>query len=94
MTIKERHSSDNIKLLIALCPRLEQLVIDTDAQQTESVVRLILLKTKTNLQQLCSLCIKNPAKSMAGILKTLIESEELLDNYSIKLIDTELYLWW
>jgi hypothetical protein len=94
VTIQERFSSENIKLIVALCPRMQQLTLDMHPQDLESIVRFILLKTKTDLQHLCSLCIQHTAKSMIGVLKTLIESEELLDNYLIKLIDTELHFWW
>ncbi|CAF3532321.1 unnamed protein product [Rotaria sp. Silwood1] len=94
VTIKERYSSENTELFVALCPRMQYLTIDIYAQYLESIMRFILLKTKHNIQYLYSICIKNTRKSMIGILKTLIESEELLDNYLIKSIDSDLYLWW
>lgn len=94
VTIEERYSSENIKLLVALCPRMQHLTIDINAQYLESSVQFILSKNKINIQQLCLLCMKNTAKSMAGRLKTLIESEELIDNYLVKLIGSELYFWW
>jgi len=94
VTIKERSSTENIKLLVALCSRMQQLTIDINALHLESSVQFILSKNKTMIQHLCLLCTKNTTKSMAGTLKTLIESEELLDNYLIKLIGSELYFWW
>ncbi|CAF3964394.1 unnamed protein product [Rotaria sordida] len=94
VTIKEKYSFENIKLFVALCPQMQNLTIDIYTQHLESIIRFILLKTKINIQHLCSIYIKNTRKSMIGILKTLIESEELLDNYLIKSIDSQLYLWW
>ncbi|CAF1160574.1 unnamed protein product [Rotaria sordida] len=94
VTIKEKYSFENIKLFVTLCPRMQNLTIDIYTQHLESIIRFILLKTKINIPHLCSIYIKNTRKSMIGILKTLIESEELLDNYLIKSIDSQLYLWW
>jgi hypothetical protein len=73
---------------------MQHLIIDVHAHALESSIRFILSKTKTNVRNLCLLCVKNRSKTMAGTLKNLIESEELLDNYLIKLIDNDLYLWW
>ncbi len=94
LTIKERYSSENIKLLVALCPRMQHLTIDISSLHLESMVQFILSKSKTDIPQLCSLCTKNTRKSMVGVLKNLIESEELLDNYLIKHIDSGAYFWW
>ncbi len=94
VTIREKYSSENIKLFVALCPQMEHLTIDIYIHDLESSVKFILSKSKTNIQHLCLLCTKNTTKSMVGTLKTLIESEELLDNYLVKLIGSELYFWW
>ena len=92
--IKERYSSENIKLLVALCPRIQHLTIDTYAQHLQSIVSFILWKTKSNIQHLCSLSMKDTTKSIGQVLQTLIDSEKLLDNYLMELIDGELYIWW
>jgi hypothetical protein len=95
LNIRERYDTENIKLFIALCPRIQHLIIDVHgSNELETSVQYILSKSKTNLQDLCLLCIKGISKSTSGTLKTLIESEELLDNYLFKLIDSDLYLWW
>ena len=94
LTMRERFSTENLKLFLALCPRMQYLIIDVHVHELESAVQLILLKNKTHRRDLCLLCVKNTSKSMSGTLKTLIESEELLDNYLFKLIETDLYLWW
>jgi hypothetical protein len=94
VTIKERYTSENTRLLVTLCPRLQHLIIDVNEHCIESIVRFILSKCKTNLQGLFSLCIKDTNKSMVELLKSSIESEELLDNYLIKLIGSESYIWW
>ncbi|CAF1184621.1 unnamed protein product [Rotaria sordida] len=94
VTIEERYTAENIKLLAILCPRMQHLTIDILTTELESTMKFILLKTKTDLQHLCSMCIKTSRKSMIGKLKALIELERLLDNYVIKMIDSNIYLWW
>lgn len=88
--VTEKYSSENIKLLVALCPRMQHFTIDAQTQYLESTVEFVL---KSNNQYLCLLCMKNTIKSIVGTLKSLIESEELLDNYLIKLIGYDLYIW-
>ena len=58
MIIKERSSSENIKLLIALCLRMQHLKTDIHARYLESIVQYVLFNTKTLLQYLCLMCIK------------------------------------
>ncbi|CAF1179612.1 unnamed protein product [Rotaria sordida] len=94
VTIEERCTGENIKLFVILCTRMQHLTIDILISELESTMKFILLKTKTDLQHLCSMCIRTPRKSMIGKLKTLIELERLLDNYVIKMIDSNIYLWW
>ncbi len=94
VTIRERYSIENIKLLVTLCPRMQYLIIDVRLHDPESPVQYILSKSKTNVRDLCLLCTKHTSKSTIATLKTLIESEELLDNYLMKLINNDLYLWW
>lgn len=93
--VKENDSVENRKLLVSLCLRMQYFtIIDRYTQNHQSSVQFVLSKTKTSLMYLCLLCIKNTVKPMVGTLKILIESEELLDNYLMKLIGSDLYIWW
>ncbi|UJR32674.1 hypothetical protein I4U23_020135 [Adineta vaga] len=94
LTINELISIENIKLPTLLCSRMQHLTINQYGQYVQSSIQFILSKSKNDLQYLCSLRARNFHKPMLSIVKTLIESEELLDNYLIKLIDADLYLWW
>ncbi|CAF1229849.1 unnamed protein product [Rotaria sp. Silwood1] len=94
VTIKENYSSESIKLLVVLCPRIQHLTIDTYSLDLESIMRFILSETKTSIRDLCSICTKNTAILMDEILKRLIDSEELFPNYLIDLVATDLYIWW
>ncbi|CAF1473187.1 unnamed protein product, partial [Rotaria sordida] len=90
--INERCSIEKIKMFVALYSSMEHLAIQMRRQKFEFIFRFILLKTKINIEYLCSLSIEQIVKSTTKIIKNLIESEELLDNYLIKFIDRNLYL--
>ncbi|CAF4221407.1 unnamed protein product [Rotaria sordida] len=87
-------SIQKTKLLINLCHRLEHINIDILWQDFESILQLLLTKNNNNTCHLCSLCLKYGSKRMRKKLEKLIKSKNLLDNYSIKLIRSKLYLWW
>ncbi|CAF1160872.1 unnamed protein product [Adineta steineri] len=92
--ITTSNSLENIKLLIALCPQMQYFAINRYRLSLESMTEFVLSKSKAHIQHLCLLCIKNTTRPMVAILKTLIESEGLLDNYVIKYIDSDIYIWW
>lgn len=95
VVFKAGYSTENIQFLTTLCPRIQHLTVDNSYRLSfQSLIRFLLLATKSNLQHLYLLCVKNIGRTNPGILKTLIETEELLDSYSIKVINNELYLWW
>ncbi|CAF3943893.1 unnamed protein product [Rotaria sordida] len=93
-TIDNRCIFEQAKLLINLCRRLEHINIDVLWQDFESILQLLLTKNNNNTCHLCSLCLKYGSKRMRKKLEKLIKSKNLLDNYSIKLIRSKLYLWW
>lgn len=94
LSIEERYSMENIQLFILLCSHVKQLTIETCAQNFDSILRFIFSKNRSNIRHLSLLCIKSTSKSAAETMKTLIESEALLDNYVFKLIGSKFYLWW
>jgi len=85
---------DKVKLLVALCPRIRHLSIYLEQTREESVVRLLLDRTNPNTCNLCSLCIRQFATFWLDKLNHLRESKSLLNDYTLKLIDSKLYLWW
>jgi hypothetical protein len=87
---------EETKLLVNLCSQLQRLTIDISSNNIESTLRFLLSKGN-NTCHLSSLCLKNVSENEIKTLKTLIESERLLDNYLVKVIETiptEVYLWW
>jgi len=94
LTIDKESSLEKIQLLVALFPRLEYLTINLYKEDLESIARFLLSKFNDNTRHLSTLCVSKQRSILIGILKNLLESEDLLDDYTIKLINRKLYLWW
>jgi hypothetical protein len=99
VTLKGRCKLDKIELIIALCPRLQRFTLDTHRKDMESLVRLLLEKSKQNTSHMFSLCFSNASFSSESNdcyqkLEALMKSETLLDDYMLKLVDSDVYLWW
>ena len=85
---------EQIQLLVALFPRLEYLIIDLYKQDLKSIARHLLSKSSNNTPHLCLLCISHEREDLMEELRLFIESETLLHNYSLKVVQQNLYLWW
>lgn len=91
---KGEYTMDEVKLLVALCPRVQHLSIYLEQSTGESVIRFLLDRTNPNTCHLCSLGIRRYATFWLDKLNHLLKSKSLLNDYTLKLIDSELYLWW
>ena len=87
-------SLQKLQLLVALCPRLQYLTINISLNDLESMTRFLLERAKKNTSHLFLLCISRATNNWIEKLEALIESEVLLDDYMLKLINEKLYLWW
>ena len=87
---------EQIKLLVALCPRLNSLTINrcVGVGHLQSIVRFLLDRTNRNTCHLYSICFSRVWDSWMGTLDELIESERLLNDYTLKLIGWNWYLSW
>ncbi|CAF1322293.1 unnamed protein product [Rotaria sp. Silwood1] len=94
ITFSLDYSLRKIKLFMNLCPKLQQLTIGMADNCLEITVQFLLLETKRTICHLSSLCIFGMNTISNKKLKTLIESKNLLDDYSIKIVDRNFYLWW
>lgn len=83
-------SFDEIQFFIHLFPQLEFLQTGVFRKQIVQITRYLLLK----MDHLFFLHITDIIKTYLQKLNFLIKSENLLDNYLIKFIDQDLYLWW
>jgi hypothetical protein len=94
LTIDKESSLEKIQLLVALFPRLEYLTINLYKKDLETIARFLLSKFNNNTRHLFSLCVSTQCGDLMRKLIILIESDKLLDDYAIKLINRKLYLWW
>jgi hypothetical protein len=94
VTLKDKCTLDRIEMIIALCPRLQHFTLDTHMKDMESLIRLLLEKSQQNTCHMFSLCFSRATKHWYQKLEALIKSETLLDDYMLKLVGSELYLWW
>jgi hypothetical protein len=85
---------EQIKLLVALCPQLNSLTMNRRTRDLESIVRFLLDRTNANTGHLCLLCFSRAWNNWCDKLDQLIKSETLLNDYTLKQIDWNLYLWW
>lgn len=83
---------NNIQLLINLFPKMKTLCIDKVKDNLVSVVRTLLLKRSDN-SPLFSLTLRGEDEIVEQ-LKTIIDSEKLIDNYTIEHTNNLIKLWW
>ncbi|CAF4045664.1 unnamed protein product [Adineta steineri] len=94
VTFRKRYGLDKLKVLMALYPRVQNLTVHICAQDLKAVVQFILEKRKENASKyLHSLCFIGGRKIWIKKINTLISSEALLDDYMLKTVDNNLYLW-
>lgn len=83
---------EHLQLLVALCPRMRHLrltnTIEMEVAEMESITRFLLNKDNQNTRQLCSLCFREIYKTLFLPLEKLIKSENLLNDYILKLINS------
>ncbi|CAF1167423.1 unnamed protein product [Adineta ricciae] len=94
LTIRKVVILDQVKLLVHLCPQLESLTINFHRNDLNSIIQFILLETKCHIRYLSSLYILKRFKDFLKLIKNLIDSEKLLDDYEIKIINGRVYLCW
>jgi hypothetical protein len=91
LDISETSLLKQIQIFINLFPRLERLKTGVIKREIVHIIRFLLSKETCHLFFLCLLKIP---KTYLRKLNMLIQSENLLDDYYIKLINRDLYLWW
>jgi len=94
VTLKNRCTLDRIELIVALCPRLQRFTLDTEMENMESFIWLLLKKNKENTSHMFSWCFPRTSNNWYQKLEALIKSETLLDEYMLKLVGSDVYLSW
>jgi hypothetical protein len=94
LTINNEVTLEKVQLLVTLFPQLEYLTINLYKEDLESIVRFLSSKSNNNTRYLSSLCISKQRLDLIKNLRLLLESEKLFNDYILKSIDRQLYLWW
>ena len=94
VTFRDKCTLEKVKLLVALCPRVQYLSISTLVRTLEPIIRFLLDKNNTNTRQLCLLCFSRACVVWFKRLDLLIKLESLLDDYTLKCTGSQLHLWW
>ncbi|CAF1248563.1 unnamed protein product [Rotaria sordida] len=94
VTILFDYSLRNIQLLMNLCPKVRQISFGISESYLESTVQFFVSETKKTNWYLSSICIFGVDTVINEKLKSLIESEKFINDYSIKIIGRTFYLWW
>ncbi|CAF4868361.1 unnamed protein product [Rotaria magnacalcarata] len=94
LILNQRCSLNEIQFIVYLLPRLKCLKAQMERKEIGQIIRFLLSKTHNRTRNLFYLCILEVPKVCLTETKVLIESENLLHDYSIKYIDRDLHLWW
>ena len=88
--IRASESVESAKLLLALCSQVIVVFLNIPWEVTPEMIRFVL----THNQQLNTVCLYPHQRTTMTSLKNLIESEDLLGDYSLKQMDRQVFLWW
>ncbi len=80
------------KFLLHLCPRLKYLKMKLP-KQIKTILRYLFTENNHGNSQLSLICLWNIDKILFKQIQTFIDREKLLDDYSLKILGKELYLW-
>ncbi len=94
VTFKEKCTLEKLKILVALCPRVQHLTIYTFLKDMQSITRFILKKPNQNTDNLHSLCFLRASVNYSQNFETLVTREALISDYMLKLVGSKLSAWW
>jgi hypothetical protein len=91
---REGCSLEGFQIIMHLFPQLEYLQIGMSRNEIEQFIRYLPSKTNHKTRPLSFLCISHLRKKFIPELNRLIRSENLHDDYLIKVVNSDLFLWW
>ena len=94
VTFEGRCTLKKLKLLVALCPRVQHLTIYALMEDMELMIRFLLDGTNQNTSHLISLCFSGATLVYFRNLDALVKSEILPRDCMLKHGDSKLHLWW
>lgn len=94
LTIDRCDSYEMIKWIVKLFPKLQYFQSGINRKEIVPIVRYLLRKHENKLANLFLMCITKIPQICLREVKVLIITEKLLDDYFIKFIGGDMYLWW
>ncbi|CAF3926627.1 unnamed protein product [Rotaria sp. Silwood1] len=93
LDLDDECSLERIQLIMKLFPKLEYMKIGMKKKETNEIVRFILSNNNIQTGPLTFLCMSRLPKRCLKEINILIKSENLVNDYCIKYVDRDLYLW-
>jgi len=85
---------EEVQCVVSLFPQVEYLEMGVFRKEIVQVIQYLLSQMDHKTRHLVFLCILNIPKICLRELNILIKREKLLDDYFIKYVNHDLYLWW
>lgn len=94
ITFTKDYTLRMIQMLIDLFPQLQHLTLGISRKSLEGTVRFLLSKYNKTPCHVSSLCILRVNGTWVRKVKFVVESKKRVGDYSLKVVDKRLYLWW
>lgn len=94
MTLTKYYTLRTIQMLVDLFPQLQHLTLCKSQKSVENIARFLLTKYNNIPCHVSSLCIHGVDIRWTAKLKFVVESQKHVDDYSLKVVNQKLYLWW
>jgi len=85
---------EKIQLIVTLFPQLEYFKTRINEEEMGQTIRFLLSRNDYKKRRLFFLCISEIPKKCLKELNRVFKSKKILDDYLIKFINRDLYLWW
>jgi len=92
LSIKYGCTLDMIKIFTNLCPQLQHITIGTYIESFKPIIRYLLSRKNKLTCHLFSLCIRELHFISIDKLNNVIQS--IINDYSIKVCNRDVYIWW
>jgi hypothetical protein len=95
IVFKQYYTMKIVQIMMNLCPRLQYLVFVISQNSLDPTFRYLLTETNQTTRDRFSICIYDVNAKQIEKLQTMIESQELVNNYLIKIVNDKFYFkWW
>ncbi|UJR17122.1 hypothetical protein I4U23_004018 [Adineta vaga] len=92
--LQHDYTKKMMEVLVHLCPRIQYISLGYSNRSLDATVHYLLSEINQATRHLFSLCIRRATEYWIKYWKEQIEAHEVFNDYSIKVIDRNFYLWW